>query len=576
VKAVTEWQQRLARRIEAARGDRPVDLLFRGAKVVNVFTGELASTSVAVFEGVVVGFEGRQAKEIVELNGAILSPGFIDGHFHLESSLLVPGEFARAVLPHGTTAVVADPHEIANVAGVAGVQFMLEASEEIGLEIFYMAPSCVPATHLETAGAELSGNDIERLAQHPKVIGLAEMMNFPGVILGDPAILDKLDRFRDKVIDGHSPGLSGASLDAYLCGGIGSDHECTRLEEAREKLAKGMHIMLREGSQARDLEALAPLVTAQTKHRCMLVSDDCHPEDLLEHGHMNRVLKRAIELSIDPMSAIQLASLNPARYFGLRTLGAIAPGYQADIVVLGSLDSLEVCRVYKKGQLVAKDGKCLLPDLAAAKKTKLISMKLGELREDDLRIQIEGPRVRAIRAVPNTLITEEEILPVAERQGMAVSEPERDLLKMVVLERHRGSGRRGFAFIRGLGLRQGALASTVAHDSHNLIVVGANDSDMVVAANVLRELGGGLVVVRDGQVKALLPLPVAGLVSNASLEQVVELKKEVDQAALELGATLEQPFMALSFMALPVIPKLKLTDQGLVDVESFTHVPLFV
>jgi adenine deaminase len=576
VKTVTEWQQRLARRIEAARGDRPVDLLFRGARVVNVFTGELASTSVAVFDGVVVGFDDRQAKEVVEINGAILSPGFIDGHFHLESTLLVPGEFARAVLPHGSTTVVADPHEIANVAGVAGVQFMLEASEDIGLEIFYMAPSCVPATHLETSGAELSSNDLEILAQHPRVLGLAEMMNFPGVIYADPAILDKLERFRGKVIDGHSPGLSGASLDAYLCGGIGSDHECTRFEEAREKLAKGMHIMLREGSQARDLEALAPLVTAYTKHRCMLVSDDCHPEDLLEHGHMNRVLKRAIELSIDPISAIQLASLNPARYFGLRTLGAIAPGYQADIVVLDSLESLEVSRVYKKGQLVAIDGKCLLPDLAAAKETELVSMKLGELREDDLRIQVQGSKVRAIRVVPNTLITEEEILPVAARQGVAVSEPERDLLKMVVIERHRGSGRRGFAFIRGLGLRQGAIASTVAHDSHNLIVVGANDSDMVVAANVLRELGGGLVVVRDGQVIAQLPLPIAGLVSNASLERVVELKKEVNQAALELGAALEQPFMALSFMALPVIPKLKLTDQGLVDVESFTHVPLFV
>jgi len=573
---MTEWQQRLVRRIEAARGDRPVDLLFRGAKVVNVFTGELASISVAVFDGVIVGFDDRQAREVVEINGAILSPGFIDGHFHLESTLLVPGEFARAVLPHGTTTVVADPHEIANVAGVAGVQFMLEASEDVGLEIFYMAPSCVPATHLETAGAELTGNDIERLAQHSRIIGLAEMMNFPGVVAGDPAILDKLERFRGKVIDGHSPGLSGASLDAYLCGGIGSDHECTRFEEAREKLAKGMHIMLREGSQARDLKALAPLVTPSTNHRCMLVSDDCHPEDLLEHGHMNRVLKRAIELSIEPISAIQLASLNPARYFGLRTLGAIAPGYQADIVVLESLESLEVSRVYKKGQLVSIDGKCLLPDLAAAKETELISMKLGELREDDLRIQVQGSKVRAIRVLPNTLITEEEILPVAPRQGAAVSEPDRDLLKMVVIERHRGSGRTGFAFIRGLGLRQGAIASTVAHDSHNLIVVGASDSDMVVAANVLRELGGGMVVVRDGQVTAQLPLPIAGLISNASLERVVELKKEVNQAALELGAALEQPFMALSFMALPVIPKLKLTDQGLVDVESFTHVPLFV
>ena len=573
---MTKWQQRLARRLEAARGDRPVDLLFRGGKVVNVFTGELASTSVAVFDGVIVGFGERQANEVVELDGGILSPGFIDGHFHLESSLLIPAEFARAVMPHGTTTVVADPHEIANVAGVAGVQFMLEASEDIGLEVFYMAPSCVPATHLETAGAELSGDDIEKLAQHPRVLGLAEVMNFPGVIMGEEAMLDKLERFLDKTIDGHSPGLSGAQLDAYLCGGIGSDHECTRLEEAREKLGKGMHIMLREGSQARDLEALAPLVSCQTKQRCMLVSDDCHPEDLLEQGHMNRVLKRAMELSIDPITAIQLASLNPARYFGLRTLGAIAPGYQADMVLLNSLQPLQIGRVYKKGKLVAEDGKCLLAKEPVAAEVQLISMNLEELQEEDLRLQAQGSEMRAIRAVPNTLITEEEIVTVADRQGQAVSDANRDLLKIVVIERHQGSGRKGFGFVRGLGLRKGALASTVAHDSHNLIVVGVSDSDMVVAANTLRELGGGLVVVSDGQVQAQLPLPVAGLMTAASLEQVVAWKKEVNQAALELGATLEHPFMALSFLALPVIPKLKLTDQGLVDVESFTHVPLFV
>ena len=573
---MTEWQQRLARRLEAARGDRPVDLLFRGGKVVNVFTAELASTSVAVFDGVVVGLGERQANEVVELDGGILSPGFIDGHFHLESSLLTPAEFARAVLPHGTTTVVADPHEIANVAGLAGVQFMLEESEDIGLEVFYMAPSCVPATHLETAGAELSGDDLEKLAQHRRVLGLAEVMNFPGVIMGDETILDKLERFLDKTIDGHSPGLSGAQLDAYLCGGIGSDHECTRLEEAREKLHKGMHIMLREGSQARDLEALAPLVTAKTQQRCMLVSDDCHPEDLLEQGHMNRVLKRAMQLSIDPITAIQLASLNPARYFGLRTLGAIAPGYQADIVLLNSLQPLQIGRVYKRGKLVAEDGKCLLTKKPVAEKVQLISMNLEDLNEEDVRLQAQGSEMRAIRAVPNTLITEEEIVTVSERQGQAVSDANRDLLKIVVIERHQGSGRKGFGFVRGLGLRKGALASTVAHDSHNLIAVGVSDPDMVVAVNTLRELGGGLVVVSDGQVRAQLPLPVAGLMTAASLEQVVAWKKEVNQAALELGATLEHPFMALSFLALPVIPKLKLTDQGLVDVESFTHVPLFV
>ncbi len=544
--------------------------------MVNVFTGELTSTPVAVFDGVIVSFEDHTSHEIVELNGSILSPGFIDGHIHLESSLLVPGEFARAVLPQGTTTVVADPHEIANVAGLSGVQFMLEASETIGLEVFFMAPSCVPATPMETAGAELTGNDLETLAQHHRVLGLAEMMNFPGVVYGDPDILDKLERFRDRVIDGHSPGLSGAQLDAYLCGGISSDHECTVLEEAREKLAKGMHIMLREGSQARDLETLASLVTEQTAHRCMLVSDDCHPEDLLEQGHMNRVLRRAMDLGIEPITAIQLATHNPANYFGLRNLGGLAPGYQADIVVLNSLRPLDISRVYKQGKLVAEGGRCLLPVAPIAEKLQKISMNLKELREEDLRIQVESPKMRVIRAAPNTLITVEEIVEVTARDGEAVSDPDSDLLKLAVIERHHGSGRKGLGFVRGFGLRKGALASTVAHDSHNLVVVGVSDLDMVFAANSLRELGGGLVVVNNGQVQAQLPLPVAGLMSTASLEEVVDQKQEVNQAALSLGSFLEHPFMALSFLALPVIPKLKLTDRGLVDVDSFSLVPLFV
>ena len=573
---MTEWQKRLENRLEAARGDRPVDLLFRGGKVVNVFTSELFETSVAVFDGFVVGFEDRPANQVIELEGGILSPGFIDGHIHLESSLLVPTEFARVVLPQGTTAVVADPHEIANVAGIAGVEYMLEASEAIGLDVFFMAPSCVPATAMETAGAKLNAGDLEALARHPRVIGLAEMMNFPGVVYGDLAILDKLERFQHGIIDGHAPGLSGLQLDAYLCGGIGSDLECTQLEEAREKLAKGMHIMLREGSQARDLQALAPLVNPQTAHRCMLVSDDCHPEDLLENGHMNRILKRAMDLGLDPVTAIQLVTHNPARYFGLKLLGAIAPGYQADIVVLHSLHPLGIARVYKKGKLVAEEGRSLLPQSEIAHQGRLISMHLEKLTVEDLTIQAESSQVRAIVVAANTLLTGEEIATVKDHEGEAVSDPDQDLLKLAVIERHRGSGKKGLGFVRGFGLRHGALASTVAHDSHNLVVVGASDQDMAVAANCLRDLGGGLAVVRDGQLLAQLPLPVAGLMSGDPLPRVVELKKEVDGAAKALGTSLEHPFMALSFLALPVIPKLKLTDQGLVDVDRFEHVSLFV
>ena len=544
--------------------------------MLNVFTAELVPTAVAVFDGVVVGYGDRPAREVVDLQDAVVAPGFMDGHVHLESSLLLPAEFARAVLPRGTTTVVADPHEIANVSGLAGISFMLEASEAVGLEVLFMASSCVPASPLETAGAELTADDLEGLAHHPRVLGLAEVMNFPGVVSGDPAVLAKLERFRDRVIDGHAPGLTGPALDAYLCAGIGSDHECTRLEEAREKLAKGMHIMIREGSQARDLAALAPLVTPRTAPRCMLVSDDCHPEDLLEHGHLDRILGRATELGMDLITAIRLVTLSPAEYFGLPFLGAVAPGYQADLVVLTSLHPLRVDRVYKKGRLVGEGGRCLLKPRQATAAHELRSMNVGEVTAADLRIPTAGGRVRAIRLAANTLITAEEIVEPSVRNGEVVSDPDRDLLKVAVLERHRGSGRKGLGFVRGLGIRRGALASTVAHDSHNLVVVGAADSDMVVAANALRELGGGLVVANGGAILARLPLPVAGLMSDAPLLQVVNQKREINRAVHDLGAASGQPFMALSFLALPVIPKLKLTDRGLVDVELFRHVPLFL
>jgi len=573
---MTEWQQRLAERLKAARGEEPVDLLLRGGRVLNVFTGELPPTAVAVFDGVVVGYGDRPAREVVDLQDAVVAPGFIDGHVHLESSLLLPGEFARAVLPHGTTTVVADPHEIANVSGLAGIRFMLEASEAIGLEVVLMASSCVPASPLETAGAELTAADLGSLARHPRVLGLAEVMNFPGVVSGDPAVLAKLERFRGRVIDGHAPGLSGAPLDAYLCAGIGSDHECTRLEEAREKLAKGMRIMIREGSQAHDLEALAPLVTPWTAPRCMLVSDDCHPEDLLEHGHLDRILRRAMELGIDPITAIRLVTLSPAEYFGFRSLGAVAPGYQADMVVLTSLRPLRVEGVYKKGRLAAAEGRCLLEPREATVGQELRSMNLREVTAADLRIPVSGSQVRAIRVAAHTLITGEEIVEPAVRNGEVVSDPDRDLLKVAVLERHHGTGRKGLGLVRGLGLRRGALASTVAHDSHHLVVVGAADSDMVVAANALRELGGGLVVASGGAILARLPLPVAGLMSTAPLPQVVRQKREINRAVESLGGASGQPFMAISFLALSVIPKLKLTDQGLVDVELFRQVPLFV
>ncbi|MBW2072047.1 MAG: adenine deaminase [Deltaproteobacteria bacterium] len=572
---MTVWTDTLKQRIEAARGKRPVDLLFKNCQIVDVFAGVLQETEVAVFDGQIVGFGERPAREEVDLAGAILCPGLIDGHLHLESSMLHPAEFARAVLPHGTTSVVADPHEIANVAGLPGVQFMLEATEDIGLDVFFMAPSCVPASHLESSGARLDGNDLQSLQQFSRILGLGEVMNFPGVIEGDAEIMDKIQRFCGKVVDGHAPGLSGAGLDAYLSAGIGSDHECIRLAEAKEKLSKGMFIMIREGSQARDLENLAPLVTVRNERRCMLVSDDCHPEELATRGHMDSMVSRAMNLGIEPMMAIRMATRNPAEYFGLRRLGAIAPGCQADMLVLTTLQPFHIDRVYKAGKLVAAAGGCLL-EMVVKTAGLPVTMKLSAVRLEDLRIECRGQWLRVIRLIPGSLITGEDIVRVVERNGEAVSDPQNDLLKVAVFERHHGSGRRGLGFVHGFGLRSGALASTVAHDSHNLVVVGADDADMVTAVNSLRELGGGLAVADRGKVIATLPLPLAGLMSTASLQEVVAGNSKVNEAAAALGATVEHPFMALSFLALPVIPRLKITDYGLVDGEQLAQVPLFV
>jgi adenine deaminase len=560
--------------IAVARGEEAADLLLKNGQLVNVLSGEVYRADVALWQGRVVGFGDYQARQVVDLDGRFLCPGFIDAHAHLESSMVRPAEFARAVVPHGTTAVVCDPHEIANVLGLAGVHYMLDASEGLPLGVYVMAPSCVPATPMETAGAELTAADIEQILARPRVIGLAEMMNFPGVLFRVPAVLEKLRIAGDRPIDGHAPGLSGLDLNAYIAAGVRSDHECTELGEAREKLRRGMHIFIREGTTARNLDALLPLVTPANSRFCHFCTDDRHPDTLLGEGHIDDVVRRAIAGGLDPVTAIQMATVNTAEYFGLRNVGAIAPGYRADLMVLDDLETVQVDRVYAAGDLVAQEGRFLPAptELPHVPLQPSVHLDIGTL---DFTIPAgEGP-ARVIGVVPGQVVTQDLRLVPATEQGHVVSDPGRDLLKIAVVERHRGTGNVGLGLVRGMGLRRGAIASSVAHDSHNIVVVGVADDDLRAAVAAIAEMGGGQVAVADGQVQAACPLPIAGLMSDRPLEEVRDQVAALTGAAHALGCTLPDPLMTLSFLALPVIPALKITDKGLVDVTKFEMVPLF-
>jgi adenine deaminase len=564
----------LAELIKFARGEEKADLLLRNARVVNVFSHEIMETNVAIASDRIVGLGDYQARETIDLKGSYVCPGFIDGHVHIESSMVTPAEFARAVVPRGTTSVVTDPHEIANVLGIEGVRYMLDASKGLPLTVFVMAPSCVPATHLETSGAELLSHDLVPLLGHPRVLGLAEMMNFPGVIYRIPEVLDKIRAFAGHPLDGHSPGLSGQDLQAYIAASINSDHECTTLEEAREKLRLGMTIMIREGTQARNMKDLLPVVTPENARRCLLVTDDRHPADLLDEGHIDSLVRMAIGQGLDPITAIQMVTLNAAERFDLRDLGAIAPGYRADLVVVADFESLRIEKVFSGGQLVAEGGR-MAPGAIREVTTHLRGSVNVNWAEVDLQIPARGQRVRVIGLVPDQIITEGLTEAVKVEDGLAVADVERDILKIAVIERHQGTGNTGLGFVRGFGLKRGAIASSVAHDSHNIIVVGTNDADMMTAAHAVADMGGGLAAMENDAVLARLPLPIAGLMSDQPLEVVREEMDELLAVAQQMGSRLRDPFMIMSFLALPVIPALKLTDKGLADVDRFEFVPLF-
>lgn len=566
----------LRERIRASSGEGKVDLLIKNGRVVNVFSGEIEKKDIAIDGGVIAGFGDYQARETIDVKGDFLCPGLIDGHVHIESSMVSIPEFARAVVPNGTTSVVIDPHEIANVLGIKGIRFMAESGKDIPLNVFTMIPSCVPATQMETSGASLKAEDLKLLLKETWAIGLAEMMNFPGVICRDPEVLNKIEIARGKRIDGHAPSLLGKALYAYLTAGIRSDHECTTPKEAKEKLKNGMWIMIREGTTARNLKDLISLITPKNSRRFLFVTDDRHPKELLEEGHINSMVRQAIRCGIDPILAIQMATLNPAEYFRLDDLGAIAPGYRADLISFDHLGRFQIKKVFKDGVLVGEEGKILSPLIKkkGGEKTK-DSIRIKPLKKDALLLRSNNPFAKVIQLIPDQIITKKVIRKILLKDGVAYPNIKEDILKIVVIERHHATGNIGMGFVRGFGLKKGAIGSSVAHDSHNLIVVGTNDQDISRAVKEIKEMGGGLVAISERRVLASLPLPLAGLMSEASATQVNHQLKALHRAAKILGCKLPDPFMTLSFLSLPVIPELKLTDKGLVDVSQFKIIPLF-
>ena len=566
----------LKEKIRIASGDGIADLLIKNGRVVDVFSGQIEKKDVAIFGGVIVGFGDYQAREIIDVKGDFLCPGLIDGHVHIESSMVTIPEFARAVLPNGTTTVVTDPHEIANVLGREGIRFMAESARGLPLNVFIMLPSCVPATHMETSGATLRAIDLKSLFKEPWVIGLAEMMNFPGVIFRNPEVIKKIEMAKGKRIDGHAPMLSGKGLYAYLTAGIRSDHECTTLREAKEKLKNGMWIMIREGTTARNLRALLPLVQPKNARRFLFVTDDRHPKELLEEGHIDSMVRQAIRWGIDPILAIQMATLNPAEYFRLDDLGAIAPGYRADIVSFDHLGRFQIKKVFKDGVLVADDGKMLSSSIRKRKSPKVKgSVRIKPLKKNSFLLKSDEALAKVIQLIPDQIVTKKGVKKILLKEGVAHPNIKEDILKIVVVERHKATGNIGIGFVQGFGLKKGAIGSSVAHDSHNLVIVGTNDQDILKAAEVIQAMSGGLVAVLDGRVLASLPLPIAGLMSEASVAQVNLQLEALHHAAKNLGCKIPDPFMTLSFLSLPVIPELKITDKGLVDVNQFKFVPLF-
>ncbi len=563
--------------ISSALGKEKSDLVLKNAVYLNVFTDSFEKGDIAITDGHIVGIGEYSGKEEIDLNGMYVVPSFIDAHIHLESTMLTVENFCKAVLKYGTTSVIIDPHEIANVLGTEGISYILKSSKYKPMNVYVMLPSCVPATPWETSGANLDAIDLLPFLDNPWVLGLAEVMNYPGVIMQDEVVIDKLKISEGRIIDGHCPSLSGKGLNAYISCHIYSDHECTTAEEALEKLKKGMHIFIREGTTSRNLLSLLPIVNEKTYHYTSFCSDDREPNTLIEEGHINNIIEKSIKHGINPIWAYKMASFNTARYFKLKNLGAIAPGYIADLVVLENIEKVIPKYVIKNGKVIVSQGKLLYKFENEKIRNFPIrgSINIPWLKEEDFKIKGEGKKINVIGIIPNQIITKRLIEDAKIENGFAVSDIERDILKIVVIERHFASGRIGKGFVKGFKLKKGAIASSVAHDSHNLIVVGVSDSDILTAAIEINKMQGGMCVVSEGKVLSRLPLPIAGLMSTEPVEVVAQQMKSLLNSARELGCELPNPFLALSFLALPVIPELKITDKGLFDVKTFSFCKLF-
>ncbi|WP_320993071.1 adenine deaminase [Enterocloster bolteae] len=601
----------LKKMMDVAAGRRKASLVLKGGTIVNVFTERTEIGDIAIEDGCIAGIGEYDGLVNVDMTGRYICPGFIDGHIHIESSMVSPPEFEKAVLPHGTTTVITDPHEIGNVAGCQGVDYMLKATEGLSLDTFFVMPSCVPSTGLDESGAVLGPEDIKPYYENPRVLGLAEVMNSVGVVAGQEDLMGKLTEAgrRGKVIDGHAPFLRGNELNAYVCSGVWSDHECSDAGEALEKLGRGQWIMIREGTAARNLEALMPLFEAPYYERCMLVTDDKHPGDLISMGHIDYIIRRAVSLGADPIRAIKMGTFNAARYFGLKDRGAVMPGLRADLAVLEDLKDIRVAAVYKDGVLTAKEGVCLgagkekkrnyaageeprsgsREDTESAEKTAggletafprvFNSFHMDEVTLEDLVLEQKGAMERVIQFKPHELLTEERLVPWQNTPGLAPGVSlEQDIVKAAVFERHLHTGHKGLGFVGGYGLKKGAVATrvatSVAHDSHNLIVVGTNDRDMVLAANAVRKNRGGLAVAAEGQVIGELALPIGGVMSRLSVEEVEEQLQALKVLTRQLGISSDiDAFMTLAFVSLPVIPKLRINTYGVIDVDRQKQVP---
>lgn len=561
---------RLERLISVAKGEAPADLLLTNARIINTFTAEIEKGNVAISQGRIAGIgDYHQAKQKIDLKGKYLAPGLMNGHIHIESSMLHIAEYAKAVVPRGTSAIVTDLHEIANVAGLRGIRYLMDCARRLPLDCYFMAPSCVPATLLETAGASIGAKELRTALRWKNVIGLGELMNFPGLLMRDAEVLKKVRLSKNKVIDGHAPRLSGRDLNAYLTAGASSDHESTAFEEGREKLRRGMYLMIREGSSEKNLDELFPLVTDKTYTRCLFVTDDRTCADLLREGEIDAVVRKAIVRGLDPIRAIQMATINAAEHFRLKQVGAIAPGYAANMIVIDDLPKLSVVMVFHRGKLVAKEGEALFSSSYRRDPEIMHSVNIKPFNIEALKIPAARRNLPIIGIIPNQIVTKNIKADVKVEDGFVVPDVGNDILKLVVVERHRATGNIGLGLVKGFGLKNGALGSSIAHDSHNIVVVGTNDEDIFAAIKEIERLQGGLVAAAGGKIEGCLALPIAGLLSEKPLEVVVSKLDKLEKIASSLGCILFSPFATISFLALPVIPELRLTDKGLVDVAAF-------